>query len=101
VPHFWITLQSNPKSPKQIDRETRFAVDEQDGARLLGDAAFFHPDKPGLGYATVQCTDEQIARIAEQLHCKHERVFTSEEPEADDLWGGGYDGAGNSDDARE
>jgi hypothetical protein len=78
VPHFWIQVPGNPKPPKKM-RDDAGQVIHKHGGRLLDDLLYFKPSQPNLGYGTVECGMQEIAKIASELKAEYERVLTADE----------------------
>ena len=94
MPHYWIKVGANPKSP----REMRDAVRRADkGAHLIGDELLFKPGERKRGYATIECTDDDAARdyveaiVAQGLTAQYERVLTADEIESEQVGDGDLD----------
>jgi hypothetical protein len=94
VPHYWIKVGANPKSP----REMRDAAREAGKAQLLGGELFFKPGQRKRGYATIECADDDAARdyiealVAKGLTGQFERVLTADEIESEQFGDGDLDG---------
>jgi hypothetical protein len=84
VPHFWIPVPANPKRPKRMRDDLKNAVHRHHG-RVIDDELFFHPGECTLGYATVECGEEAIGPIADEVHARRdriERMLTADEADA-------------------
>lgn len=86
MPHFWIQIGANPKTPIEMRDAARRATGGKDAdIHLVDDEILFRPDEPTRGFATIKChTEEQargyVERLEEQkLTASYEPVLTAEE----------------------
>jgi hypothetical protein len=91
VPHYWIKVTANPKSPAEMRDAARSLAT---GVRLLGDELFFKPGDRKHGFATLDCADEDEARdfveglVAKGLQAEYQRVLTADEIDREQAGGG-------------
>jgi hypothetical protein len=86
MPHFWIQIGANPKTPIEMRDAARRATGGKDAdIHLVDDEILFRPDEPTRGFATIKChTEEQAQRYVERLEeqkltASYELVLTADE----------------------